>query len=207
MRQRWEKMNGKKPQLFERSWPDTGGNSFLFLSFISLAFGQTWQGSDIGSVGVAGTDNYNAATGVYTLQGSGPAIGGTADAGHFVYHTLTADGEIEARVASIQNTSPTAKAGVMIRQSTAAGAINVFIAVTPPGGIVSQARTTLNGATTSNQTGTLSAPYWVRIIKDGTIITIYQSPDGINWTYAGLTSLTGLTRTIFSINRLPQLKR
>src|ERR1700733_10512162 len=95
--------------------------SFLFLSFFGLANAGAWTGTDIGSVGVAGTDSYNSTTGVYTIAGSGADIGGTADACHFVYQTLTADGELEARVASVQNTSSTAKAGVMIRQSTASG--------------------------------------------------------------------------------------
>jgi hypothetical protein len=104
--------------------------SFLFLSFFNLVHAGTWTGTDVGSVGVAGTDNYNATTGVYTIQGSGTDIGGTADACHFVYQTLTADGELEARVVSIQNTSPTAKAGVMIRESTGAGSIESMIALT-----------------------------------------------------------------------------
>jgi alpha-tubulin suppressor-like RCC1 family protein len=177
-------------------------NRIIYLIFgISLAFGlpakaQTWSSSDVGSVGVAGTDSYNSATGVYTIAGSGADIGGTTDACHFVYQTLTTDGELEARVASIQNTNATAKAGVMVRQSTVAGDINAFIAVTPTSGIVFQQRTTLNATTTSTQTAISGAPYWVRIVKDGTLITVYQSPDGVNWTYAGLTRLTALANPV-----------
>src|SRR5471032_1733218 len=94
--------------------------SFLFLSFFGLANAGAWTGTDVGSVGVTGTDSYNSGTGVYTIQGSGADINGTADAFHFVYQTLTADGELEARVASVQNTNAAARAGVMVRQSTAA---------------------------------------------------------------------------------------
>src|SRR5271156_5827392 len=93
--------------------------SFLFFSFFSVELG--WTGTDVGSVGVAGTDSLSG--GVYTIAESGTDINGTADAFHFVYQTLTADGELEARVASIQNTNASAKAGVMVRQSTAAGSI------------------------------------------------------------------------------------
>jgi len=93
---------------------------------------EAWTGTDIGSVGVAGTDSYNASTGVYTIQGSGADIGSTADACHFVYQSLTADGELEARVATVQNTNAAAKAGVMIRQTTAAGSIEAMISVVQP---------------------------------------------------------------------------
>src|ERR1700683_3811624 len=100
------------------AWIPAAGSFFIF-SLFALPLWAQYTGTDIGSVGVVGTDSYNVTTGVYTIQGSGTDIGGTADACHFVYQTLTADGELEARVASIQNTSATAKAGVMIRQSTA----------------------------------------------------------------------------------------
>ena len=72
--------------------------SFLFLSFFGLASAQTWTGTDIGSVGVAGTDSYNATTGVYTIAGSGADIYGTADAFHFVYQTLQGDGQESGRL-------------------------------------------------------------------------------------------------------------
>jgi hypothetical protein len=51
---------------------------------------------------VAGSASY--ASGTFTLKGSGADIGGTADAFHYVYQPLTGDGEIVARVASLQNT-------------------------------------------------------------------------------------------------------
>ena len=85
--------------------------SFLLLLSFDFASAHTWTGTEVGSVGVAGTDSYNSNTGVYTIAGSGTDIGGTADACHFVYQTLAADGELEARVANVQNTSSTAKAG------------------------------------------------------------------------------------------------
>src|SRR5260221_9648480 len=170
--------------------------SLLFLLFCNLVSAGTWTGQDIGSVGVAGSDSYNGTTGVYTIAGSGADINGTADACHFVYQTLTADGELVARVASVQNTNASAKAGVMVRQSTAAGSINAFIAVTPTSGILSQQRTALNGSTTSTQTTTSTAPYWLKIVKDGTLISVYQSPDNVAWTYEGATRLSSLTSPV-----------
>ena len=176
---------------------------FFFPLSLSIVRAGTWTGSDVGSVGVAGSDSYNSATGVYTISGSGADINGTADAFHFVYQTLTGDGELEARVGSLQNTNGAAKAGLMIRQSTAAGSINGFIAITPTNGINFEQRTTLNGSTTLVQTSANTmVPYWLKIIKDGTLISVYQAPDGINWTYQGEVRLTSLTNPVAPIQAL-----
>ena len=55
------------------------------------------------------------------MRGSGSDIWERADGFRFVYRALTGDGTVEAQVASLQNTNGWAKAGVMIRESLAAG--------------------------------------------------------------------------------------
>ena len=155
---------------------------FLFLALgASLARAQ-WTSSDIGSVGVAGSDSYNSATGVYTLNGSGADIYGTADACHFVYQNLAGDGQLQARVVSMTNTNAAAKAGVMIRQSTSASAMDLAMLETPSTpGLRQLMRTTAGGTTTSAQTSTHNAPYWVRVVKVGNSVISFQSPDGVTW--------------------------
>src|SRR6476659_7894739 len=73
-----------------------------------------WQTMDIGSVGIAG--NGTAINGTFMMQASGADIWGTADAFRFVYYQLPGDGQIVARVATVQNVNVWTKAGVMIRQ-------------------------------------------------------------------------------------------
>ena len=51
-----------------------------------------------------------AQNGVYTVKASGADIFGTSDQFHFVYKQLSGDGQIVARVASVQNTNARAKA-------------------------------------------------------------------------------------------------
>src|SRR6185503_8892759 len=58
-----------------------------------------WQTGDVGGVGVAGTATSSGGT--FTLTGSGTDVWGTADSFRFVYQTLTGDGQITARVASV----------------------------------------------------------------------------------------------------------
>src|SRR6185369_17549209 len=77
-----------------------------------------WASKDIGAVGSAGSFNYSA--GQYNAAGSGSDIWDTADAFRYIYRTLNGDGEIAARVLSLDDTDAWAKAGVMIRESLAA---------------------------------------------------------------------------------------
>ena len=71
-------------------------------------------------MGAAG-DAVSADGSSFSVQGAGADIWGTADAFQFVYQPLTGDGQIVARVASVQNTAPWAEAGVMIRDTLTPG--------------------------------------------------------------------------------------
>ena len=161
--------------------------AFLFLLVAGTVRAQ-WTSSDIGSVGASGSDSYNSSTGVYTLVGSGGGLTGTTDACHYVYQTLTGDGELQARVVSVTNTNSYARAGVMIRQSTAANDMELALSETPSSGINLTERTSVGGSTTSTQTGTSGVPYWVKVVKDGNFISYFQSADGVTWTFKGIIS-------------------
>ncbi len=68
---------------------------------------------------IAGSATYS--NGAFTIKGAGSQIGSTADGFNFVYQRLMGDGTTIARVLSVQNTNVNAAAGVMIRESLAAG--------------------------------------------------------------------------------------
>ncbi len=132
---------------------------------------------DIGTVGLSGTAGFTNS--VFTLVGAGGDIQGTADAFRFVYVTATGDCTIIARVVSVQNIDPWSKAGVMIRASLDPGAANAFVAVTPGNGVTWQYRSSAGGGTSYNNTGSLNAPYWVKLVRSGSTFTGYRSPDGV----------------------------
>lgn len=150
-----------------------------------------WLHQDIGAVGIPG--NATFASGTFTLTASGADIETTADEFHYVYQTLNGDGTIQARVATIQNTDPWAKGGVMIRETLAANSTHAMMVLTPGNGVAFQRRVATGGITTSTQGANVAAPYWVKIVRSGTTFSGYSSPDGISWTLVGSDTISMAT--------------
>jgi regulation of enolase protein 1 (concanavalin A-like superfamily) len=142
-----------------------------------------WVTADIGSPAIAGNATYSSGT--FTVAGAGVDIWGNADQFRFVYQPLSGDGEIVARVTAIGNTDPWAKAGVMIRESLAAGSRHAFMTLTPQNGVSFQRRLTAAGTSTHTTEPGAVAPYWVRLVRTGAIISAYKSSTGTSWTLTG----------------------
>jgi glucosylceramidase len=145
-----------------------------------------WTTTDIGAAGLAGSAS--AANGTFTANASGNDIWNTADAFHFVDQPAAGDCEIRARVLDVQNTDPWAKAGVMIRNSTAANAVNASVVVTPANGVSFQLRSANGAAATSTTVGSITAPHWVRLVRAGNAFKGYHSADGVSWAQIGATA-------------------
>jgi hypothetical protein len=154
-----------------------------------------WQNADLGTTGAAGSADYTAGT--FTIRGAGADIWGTADAFQFVYRTLSGNGEIVARVATLQNTDPFAKAGVMIRETLSPGAKNAFTGVTFSNGVTFQVRTATGGTTTSARTTGFAAPYWVKLVRNGNTFTGFRSPNGTTWTQQGSPTTITMATNVF----------
>jgi hypothetical protein len=144
----------------------------------------TFTSADVGSPTLAGSATDNAGT--FTVAGSGTGFGGTADQFQFVYQSLAGNGAILARVATQSDTAAGAIAGVMIRQSLAANSVGALMAVTPADGVVFASRTSAGGAVASQFATAATAPYWVKLVRTGTILAGYYSADGVTWTAAFL---------------------
>jgi hypothetical protein len=99
-----------------------------------------------GAPGVAGNASY--ANNVFTVNGAGTQIYGTADAFHFVYQPLLGDGTIVARLVSLQGGSGYVSAGVMIREALSPDSTNAKTADWAAyGSIYFDVRTTTGGST------------------------------------------------------------
>jgi dextranase len=152
---------------------------------LNNALPSPWVTQDIGSVGLTGRASYSSGT--FTVTGSGADIESTADAFRYVYQTSSTNCEVRAWVVSVQNTDPWAKAGVMIRESTAAGAVNAMVEITSGNGVEFQQRTSTGGETTSTVISSVTAPEWVRLVRSGNNFSAYYGPDGTKWTQIGAT--------------------
>jgi chitodextrinase len=165
----------------------------LGLGFSGTAvLGQTLNvTADIGAVGAAGSSSYVSGTGTYTLRGAGPDIAGTADAFRFTYKTVSGNSQIIAKVASVQNTNAAAKGGVMIRESTAAGARHAMLVVTPSSGVQFSYRTSTGGSTITVTLASRIAPQWVKLIRTNTTsFAAYVSRDGTRWEFIGTATVS-----------------
>ena len=149
---------------------------------------QVWSGADIGNPPLAGSDSLS--NGIWTVAGEGTDIGGTADQFHFVWQSLVSDGGISAQVLSQTNTNVSARAGVMLRQSTDPSAPFYAVVVTPGKGIYVLRRSTQGGgvSTVVNLAGTV--PVYLQVQRSGATYTAFTSSDGVTWTSIPGSSVT-----------------
>ncbi|MGH3225974.1 MAG: hypothetical protein ACRDPY_46060, partial [Streptosporangiaceae bacterium] len=158
--------------------------TFDNVSVASLALPSPWADSDVGAPAAAGSASYSG--GVFTVNGGGSDIWGTTDQLNYVSQPLTGNGTIVARVTSQTNTSPWAKSGVMIKQSTTAGSAYALLAVTPGNGVTFQF-----GFNNSVAGGSYTFPNaWLKLTWSGGTIIAYTSADGSTWTEVGTTTIS-----------------
>ena len=109
---------------------------------VTIETGLLDASQDVGAVGVPGVATFDGV--VYDVRASGTDIWGTADSFRIVHHGPSSYGpntKITARVRSLENTYPWAKAGVMFRQSPPiAQSAHVTVVVTPGRGVAMQDR-------------------------------------------------------------------
>ena len=141
-----------------------------------------WQSRDIATTG----GSANESNGTWTVIGEGADIWGTSDAFYYAYVPLLGDGEITARVVDSGTGSNTwAKGGVMIRETLDANAKHAMMVLTDTdgGGIAFQSRFQSAGTASSSFHGdiTESPPHWIKLVREGNMITGYHSADGVDW--------------------------
>jgi phosphatidylserine/phosphatidylglycerophosphate/cardiolipin synthase-like enzyme/regulation of enolase protein 1 (concanavalin A-like superfamily) len=147
-----------------------------------------WANQDIGAVGLAGSAAES--NGTFTVKGAGADIWGTADGFHFAYRQLSGDGEIIARVASVQGSHHWTKAGVMIRESVSPGSRHALMLVSTARGLAFQRRVQTNGISTNTDGGAGTAPAWVRLVRTGNRIDAFRSSNGSSWTLVGTETIS-----------------
>lgn len=168
-------------------------------------------GIDIGTVGLAGTGSVSGS--VFTVSGAGAGISGTTDAFHFCEESLTGNCTVTARVTNFNYTTASDRAGVMIRDTSAANSDMVMAGLVRTTGGESgyfQIRDAVGAGAVQAVAGVTPFPYWVRLQRVSNTFTSYFSPDGVTWTQVGAahsftmgsTALVGLAVTSGSTTAL-----
>jgi len=148
----------------------------------------------------------------------GPNGEAVTDNFYFLHKPLTGDGTITVRVTSLAGlypptggvqsspsgqsplaglkpgVQPWAKAGIMIKASTAQGAAYASMLVTGGNGVRMQYDYTgdiagLPGAASA------ASPRWLRLVRNGNTVSGYDSLDGAHWDLVGSVQLSGLPKT------------
>jgi hypothetical protein len=162
----------------------------------TAAVPEPWKSEDIGMVGMPG--GAGRSRGRFHVKGSGSDVWGMADNFNYLYRPVSGDLEIVAKLVSQERTSGDAKAGIMLRETTAPDARNAFMLAfasqTSATGVVSGKGTRLQfrDKRTDSLTGYADskslappapdrAPIWLRLVKKGMLVTGSISDDGDTW--------------------------
>ncbi len=130
-------------------------------------------------------------TGTYTMTATGTDIWANSDEFHFAWKEASGAVSISAKVESVENTDPFAKAGVMIRDTLEADSRNVALLITPENGVRFQFRNSAGGVTDRFFEEGITAPQWVKLERTvGGLVRAYYSADGNTWTQLNLTTVS-----------------
>ncbi len=153
--------------------------------------------ADVGSYYVAGTYSFSSPT--HTVQAAGYDIWSTADSFHYAYKTLSGDGTIVARVVSIGGdySDNNTKGGVMIREALTAGSTHAFMGLQKSGITELVYRTSTDGSSSAAAGSSVSAPYWVKLVRSGNSFSSYHSSDGTTWNQVGSTVTISMATNVY----------
>jgi len=177
----------------------TPGRTLLFLTgVVGIIFmlprsteASEWNSADVGAVGIAGSAVENS-SGVWTLQGDGADIWGSADAFHYLYRSETSVGfRLTTRVDDLQNTDQFAKIGVMFRTSLNPDAATILLDAKPSGEVEFMNRSSDEADMQYVGGVFLNFPMWLRLdcfsgsgtVADHMDCVPWVSQDGVNWNF------------------------
>ena len=164
-----------------------------------------WSDCGVGSDSGASSTYSNGVFKV-TSTTSSAGVGGTSDNFKFMCQALNGKGTIVARISGIQNNPfVDGQFGIMMRTgptATAAYAMaGMFGTYFGPQYLnySSRASTGATGSLLSTPGPVAGAPYWVKLVWDGAnTITGSSSPNGVDWTQLGTTTLVGTYTTLYA---------
>jgi regulation of enolase protein 1 (concanavalin A-like superfamily) len=144
-----------------------------------------WSDIDIGATAPGGSSRSG---GTMTVSGNGASFW-DSDNFHFTYQQVSGNFVATLKINSRPQTSSSAKAGLVIRSSTATDSARVMV-MSRADGIQFGVRAYDGGSAQyiASTVGNNTLPILVRIVRSGDTFLVYYSVPGNNWTYAGSTT-------------------
>ena len=157
----------------------------------SVSANCSFLGVDVGNPALAGQTTVITAGSAYDIAAAGRDIYAKSDQFHYAFVVQTGDFDLRVRVAALSAVNEWSKAGLMARESMAAGSREVSVFATPAGGYEFQYRATTGGNVQKLDSATrVSYPNsWVRLKRTGNQFASYTSDNGVAWTPLGTTTL------------------
>lgn len=106
------------------------------------------------------------------------------DAFYFVFRKMTGNVSIVAKVESMEQVDGKAKTGIMMRAGAENNSPGVWAELMQTGEL-------------SIQTRAMSGPYWVKMVRNGTIFKAFLSDNGIDWILQGEVEKSGMPDEIY----------
>jgi regulation of enolase protein 1 (concanavalin A-like superfamily) len=139
--------------------------------------------SDIGVEGSGSSANYDSEKDMFQISTAGGQIWGTKDDFNYVYREIAGDVEATVKISSVIASDKSGQAGIMFRETEDEGSRHAFLTVSAFKGVAFERRTQPDSGTVRSGKGNVSAPIWLRLIKEGTYLSAYYSEDGDNWSF------------------------
>lgn len=129
-------------------------------------------------VGAGGTNAGGATADLWT---------GTNDSNTYLSMPWQGEGIFTARLASFTSSDASAKAGIIVRETTSAGSRYSTIHLLRSGSVSYQHKTAPGGASTgtnffSGSVSNVGIPEWIRMVRQGDTFTLLYSSNGTQWT-------------------------
>ncbi|WP_269525313.1 cellulase family glycosylhydrolase [Coraliomargarita parva] len=144
-----------------------------------------WSNDDIGNPAAGGSAVYNGLD--WTASGGGSDIWNSADQFGYTSREYPGDVTLVTKIDSLHGSGAYAKAGLMIRNGTAANAGYAFVFATPDS--VGFEGRGWDGATSISigSASGVTSPRWLKLVRSGDSYSAYHSTDGESWTQIGST--------------------
>jgi regulation of enolase protein 1 (concanavalin A-like superfamily) len=138
------------------------------------------------------------APGTYKIKGAGDMARFT-DKFRYVYKSFSGNGTVTVRVTQQDAANALNKAGIMFRESLVSGSDYALLALSSGNGVFFQAQTHSGISLDADNTGagTIKAPYWLRLERNGSSFTAWVSKDSITWTSIGKKTVPSFSKNVY----------